>query len=65
MKLSDRFRRRPDEAVGPSEERRRRVPDPAKVPTNRGPWEEAALLNVEVTEVVKRELGARTPPWKK
>ena len=65
MKLRERFRRRPDEPQGLSEERRRRIPDPAKVPTNRGSWEEAALLNVEVTEVVKREVGARTPPWKK
>ena len=65
MKLRDAFRRRPGEPPGPPEERRRRIPDPAKVPTNRGPWEEAALLNVEVTELVKRELGARTPPWKK
>lgn len=65
MTLRDAFRRRPDEPQGPVEERRRRIPDPAKVPTNRGTWEEAALINVDVTEVVKRELGARTPPWKK
>ena len=65
MTLRDAMRRRIDDLRGPSEEQRRRTPDPAKVPTNRGTWEEAALLNVDVTELVKRELGARTPPWKK
>lgn len=65
MSLRDRLRRRSDPSPGTPDERRPRTPDPAKVPTNRGPWDQAALLNVDVTEVVKRELGARTPPWKK
>jgi hypothetical protein len=41
------------------------VPDPALVPTRRGTWDQAALTNVDVTEVVKRQLGTVTPPWKK
>jgi hypothetical protein len=44
---------------------RRRLPDPARVPTARGTWEEAALTNVDITEVVKRQIGTVTPPWKK
>jgi hypothetical protein len=43
----------------------RRLPDPARVPTARGTWEEAALTNVDITEVVKRQIGTITPPWKK
>jgi hypothetical protein len=35
------------------------------VPTARGTWEEAALTNVDITEVVKRQIGTITPPWKK
>jgi hypothetical protein len=41
------------------------LPDPGKVPTARGTWEQAALTNVDITELVKRELGTVTPPWKK
>ena len=41
------------------------IPDPAKVPTARGTWDQAALTNVDITEVVKRQLGTVTPPWKK
>ena len=43
----------------------RRLPDPAKAPTARGTWDEAALTNVDITEVVKRQIGTVTPPWKK
>jgi hypothetical protein len=43
----------------------RPVPDPGMVPTARGTWEQAALTNVDITEVVKRQLGTVTPPWKK
>jgi len=42
-----------------------RIPDPGKVPAQRGSWEEAALTNVDITEVVKRQIGTVTPPWKK
>jgi hypothetical protein len=41
------------------------LPDPGKPPGNRGEWDEAALTNVDVTELVKRELGTRTRPWQK
>ncbi|HYA00770.1 MAG TPA: hypothetical protein VEK76_10525 [Candidatus Binatia bacterium] len=43
----------------------RPVPDPSRPPGNRGPWEEAALTNVDVTEMVKRNLGTVTRPWNK
>jgi len=43
----------------------RALPDPAKVPTARGTWEEAALTNVAVTEVVKRQIRTVTRPWTK
>ncbi len=32
------------------------LPDPAKVPQNRGTWEEAALTNVAITELVKKQI---------
>ena len=41
------------------------IPDPAKVPTARGTWEEAALTNVDITEVVKRQIHTITRPWTK
>ena len=68
MSLLDALRRwRRDEtgAPPPTDRQRRRIPDPAAVPTARGTWEEAALTNVDITELVKRELGTVTPPWKK
>jgi hypothetical protein len=43
----------------------RAIPDPGKVPTSRGTWEEAALTNVAVTEVVKRQIRTVTRPWMK
>ena len=54
-------RRRParDGASGPA------LPDPALPPRNRGPWERAALTNVDVTEVVKAQIRTRTRPWQK
>jgi hypothetical protein len=41
------------------------IPDPGKVPTARGTWEEAALTNVDITEVVKRQIRTVTRPWMK
>ena len=41
------------------------IPDPGKVPTARGTWEEAALTNVDITEVVKRQIRTVTRPWEK
>jgi hypothetical protein len=74
VKLIDNLRRRvrPD-AEPPSdaahatrlEPVQRNVPDPALVPTARGSWEQAALTNVDITEVVKAQINAQTPPWKK
>jgi len=40
-------------------------PDPAKPPLNRGPWDQAALTNVDITEVVKRQIRTNTRPWEK
>jgi hypothetical protein len=41
------------------------LPDPAKPPANRGDWDRAALTNVEITEVVKRQIRTTTRPWQK
>jgi hypothetical protein len=41
------------------------LPDPAEVPRNRGSWEQAALTNVDITELVKRQIRTRTQPWQK
>lgn len=41
------------------------LPDPAKPPGNRGAWEDAALTNVDITELVKREIRTQTRPWEK
>jgi hypothetical protein len=43
----------------------RRLPDPSKPAQARGSWEQAALVNVGITELVKRQINAQTPPWKK
>jgi hypothetical protein len=42
-----------------------RLPDPSKPPAPRGSWEQAALTNIAITELVKREIGTVTPPWVK
>ena len=59
--LLDRLRRRdrPRAAAEPP------LPDPAEVPRNRGPWDRAALTNVDITEVVKAQIRSRTKPWQK
>jgi hypothetical protein len=41
------------------------LPDPAKPPGNRGDWDSAALTNVEITELVKRQIRTTTRPWQK
>ncbi|HEV3125179.1 MAG TPA: hypothetical protein VG266_11440 [Candidatus Dormibacteraeota bacterium] len=64
MGLLDALRRRRGESAT-THAGSRRLPDPARVPTARGTWEEAALTNVDITEVVKRQIGTITPPWKK
>jgi hypothetical protein len=61
MRMLDRLRarRRRAPAATPA------LPDPAKPPQNRGPWDLAALTNVDITEEVKREIGTVTRPWQK
>lgn len=41
------------------------LPDPALPPANRGEWDRAALTNVEITELVKRQIRTTTRPWQK
>jgi hypothetical protein len=67
MGLLDLFRRRAEglSDEDPSSNGSRPLPDPGSVPTARGTWEQAALTNVDITEVVKQQLGTVTPPWKK
>ncbi len=44
----------------------RPIPDPGRVPSAaRGSWEESALLDVAVTEEVKRQIRTVTRPWQK
>ena len=61
------LRRRPDPQPVATEPGRSRapLPDPSQPPARRGSWEEAALTNVEVTEVVKRQIRTVTRPWNK
>ena len=40
-------------------------PDPSMPPSNRGDWDRAALINVEITEVIKRQIRSVTKPWNK
>lgn len=41
------------------------LPDPALPPANRGSWDRAALINTDITELVKREIHTKTKPWQK
>lgn len=41
------------------------LPDPAQPPARRGEWERAALTNVQIAELVKRQIGSVTRPWNK
>lgn len=56
-------RRRSAEDAAASEARV--ISDPGKVPTARGTWEEAALTNVDITELVKRQIRTVTRFWQK
>ena len=38
------------------------LPDPAAPPTKRGTWDKAALTNVAITELVKRQIKTVTRP---
>jgi len=62
--LLDRLRPRRDDD-GAADPVREKLPDPAEVPRNRGSWEHAALTNVDITELVKRQIGSRTRSWQK
>jgi hypothetical protein len=59
--LLDRLRRRRSRGAPAGD----RLPDPAKPPANRGSWESAALTNVDITELVKGQIGTQTRPWEK
>jgi hypothetical protein len=63
MNLLRRRRRASDPQ--PDAQGGRSIPDPGKVPTARGTWEQAALTNVDITEVVKRQIRTVTRPWMK
>jgi hypothetical protein len=41
------------------------LPDPAVPPGNRGSWDQAALINTDITELVKRQIHTKTNPWQK
>ena len=62
MGLLARLRRRGADAGSGAAEA---LPDPSKPPRNRGDWDKAALTNVDITEVVKREIRTTTRPWQK
>ena len=74
VSLLERLRRRPDDTARPDPADAAvprpgpgpgPLPDPSKVPQARGSWENAALTNTRITELVKREIGTVTPPWAK
>ena len=62
MGLLARLRRRRSGAASGGAEA---LPDPSKPPRNRGDWDHAALINVDITEEVKREIHSQTRPWTK
>jgi len=41
------------------------LPDPAVPPANRGSWDRAALINTDITELVKSQIHTKTNPWQK
>jgi hypothetical protein len=41
------------------------LPDPAVPPSNRGSWDRAALINTDITELVKNQIHTKTSPWQK
>ena len=41
------------------------LPDPSVPPGNRGSWDRAALINTEITELVKNQIHTKTSPWQK
>ena len=41
------------------------LPDPSAPPGNRGSWDRAALINTDITELVKNQIHTKTTPWQK
>jgi hypothetical protein len=41
------------------------LPDPSVPPANRGSWDRAALINTDITELVKRQIHTKTKQWQK
>jgi hypothetical protein len=58
--LLNRLRRRQrSEATGEV------LPDPSIPPANRGSWDNAALINTDITELVKRQINTKTKIWQR
>jgi hypothetical protein len=41
------------------------LPDPSVPPGNRGPWGNSALINTDITELVKRQIKTKTKIWQR
>jgi hypothetical protein len=41
------------------------LPDPSIPPGNRGSWDRAALVNTDITELVKRQINTKTKIWER
>ena len=41
------------------------LPDPSLPPGNRGTWDDAALINTDITELVKRQIKTKTKIWQR
>ena len=41
------------------------LPDPSIPPGNRGSWDRAALINTDITELVKRQINTKTKIWQR
>ena len=57
--IFNRLRRQRATATGEA------LPDPALPPKNRGSWDRAALINTDITELVKREINTKTKIWQR
>ena len=58
--LLGRFRRRQRSAATGEV-----LPDPSLPPGNRGSWDRAALINTDITELVKRQINTKTKIWQR
>lgn len=58
--LFGRLRRRPRSAATGDV-----LPDPSVPPGNRGSWDSAALVNTDITELVKRQINTKTKIWQR